>query len=331
MKIHILKKLIDGPWGGGNQFLKSLRSEWRDKGLYAETPLEADGILLNSHHDLAKAVALKYFFPKKCFVHRVDGPIYLARKTGDKLDDLIFRATGLIAEGVVFQSEFSRRLCLDAGMPVPGLESTIINAPDPKIFYPDKTHQIGKKIRLIATSWSTNPKKGFDIYDFLDKNLDFKRFDMTFVGNSSVKFRNIKWLPPQKSKDLAVILRMHDIFLTASMFDPCSNSLLEGLHSGLPAVARNSGGHPEIVGKAGVLFDGKDDVLEAIDSVSSNYEFYRKNIDLPGISQVASMYYQLFVDAVSARKNQADLNRPSLISGMRFYAEWGWLRANHLI
>lgn len=330
MRLHILKELIDGPWGGGNQFLKNLRNAWRAEGIYAESPVDAQGILLNSHHNLPDAVILKYRFPEKVFVHRLDGPIYLGRKNGQKLDNFIFYAAGLISEGVVFQSAFSRGLCLAAGMKTPQVESTIMNAPDPNLFYPKKGHKIGKKGRLIATSWSTNSTKGFDIYEFLDQHLDFERFQMTFVGNSSVQFKNIQLVPPQNSADLAMLLREHDIFITASRVDPCSNSLVEGLHCGLPAVARKSGGHPEIVGEAGTLFKGEDDVIDAINKVADNYEFYRNRITLPNISQVAAQYHQVFKDAITARTTGRG-HRLSLRSCISFFAKWGWLRANKVV
>lgn len=35
MKIHILCEFVEGPWGGGNQFLKALRRYLRKKGVYS--------------------------------------------------------------------------------------------------------------------------------------------------------------------------------------------------------------------------------------------------------------------------------------------------------
>ena len=50
-------------------------------------------------------------------------------------------------------------------------------------------------------------------------------------------------------------MRRNDVYLAPSRNDPCSNALLEALACGLPAVFRASGGHPELVGEAGVPFD----------------------------------------------------------------------------
>ena len=48
MKIHILYLFKDGPWGGGNQFLKALRNEFIKMNFYEEIPEKADVILFNS-------------------------------------------------------------------------------------------------------------------------------------------------------------------------------------------------------------------------------------------------------------------------------------------
>ena len=51
-----------------------------------------------------------------------------------------------------------------------------------------------------------------------------------------------------------------------SQDDPCSNSLIEALHCGLPAIVLNSGGHPEIIGNAGVKFKNRKEIIEAIEA-----------------------------------------------------------------
>ena len=52
MKIHILHDFIDGPYGGGNQFLKALRQYFMDKDLYENDYETADAILVNSKDKL---------------------------------------------------------------------------------------------------------------------------------------------------------------------------------------------------------------------------------------------------------------------------------------
>lgn len=294
MKIHILYKFTDGPWGGGNQFLKSIRSYFEKKGVYEDDCTKADIILFNSHHCIKDLIKIKKNFPDKIFIHRVDGPIFLIRGQDKLIDKLIFAVNNLIADGTIFQSNWSRERCIEQGMLKPKYEEVIINAPDSRIFYPPNDRESsfnGRKIRLIATSWSSNMKKGFDIYKYLDENLDFSRHEMTFIGNSPIKFHNINHVEPLSSSQLAEELRRHDIFITASVNDPCSNSLIEALHCGLPAVGRDSGGHPEIIGNSGEVFNGTEDVCKDIDSVAKNYTSFVENVRTISMDEIGAKYY----------------------------------------
>lgn len=292
MKIHILFEFKEGPWGGGNQFLKALRQHFIQRNVYAHQAKDADVILFNSHHFLSQVIWLKIRYPKKLFIHRVAGPIFLARGYDFEVDQIIFRFNEAVADGTIYQSEWSKKENLRLGMSCNQFETTILNAPDSKIFFPKDSSGTLSKIRLIATSWSANPRKGFDIYHYLDNHLDFKRYSITFVGQADTMFNNINVIPPVPSERLADFLRNHDIFISASHMEACSNALLEGMHCGLPAVARNNTSYPEILKKGGLLFEGAKDVLLAIDKVADNLEQYQRNISLPTMEEVGDAYYQ---------------------------------------
>ncbi len=297
-KIHILYRFKEGPWGGGNQFLKSLKKYFVSRDYYVNLPKDADVILFNSHQEVKSVLKLKRKYPKKVFIHRVDGPIAYTRNNDLETDKIIFSFNQAIANGTIFQSKWSQDKSYEQGIKRNSFETVITNAPDPKIFYPQKSKKLQcKKIKLIATSWSSNAKKGFDIYDFLDKNLDFDKYEMTFVGNSPIKFKQIQQVLPQPSYKLAEILRQHDIFITASRNDPCSNALIEGLHCGLPSIARNDGGHPEIIDEAGELFEDEQNILNAIENVAQNYPHYHDKIKMATMEDVGKMYYE-FVDQI---------------------------------
>lgn len=331
MKINILYKFRDDPWGGGNQFLKALRSYFLSEGIYEEDTKKADIVLFNSHHQLDVVAKLALNYPDKIMVHRVDGPISYIRGNHIELDKIIFKSNQLIADSTIFQSEWSKQKSFELRMKRTKYISVIMNAPDPAIFYrSEKTHNHTKrKIKLIATSWSANKKKGFDVYEYLDRNLDFNKYAMTFIGNSPIHFKNIRHIQPLPSFELADKLREHDIFITASLDDPCSNSLLEALHCGLPAVARKSGGHPEIIGKSGITFNGTDDVCEAIEKLSSEPLEYKDKLSLPSIEQTGEQYYhfmeKIYIDVMNGSCKLRKLTTVSFIELKLWSILWNFI------
>ena len=108
MKLNILTELKSEPWGGGNQFLKALRDESKRSNTYSENIENAQIILFNSHHNPNRVLELRKKFKKHIFVHRVDGPMSYRGKSGVKLDRKIFYLNSLVADGTVFQSDWSR-------------------------------------------------------------------------------------------------------------------------------------------------------------------------------------------------------------------------------
>jgi glycosyltransferase involved in cell wall biosynthesis len=304
MKINILSELKEGAWGGGNQFQKALRQEFVKLGVYEEDSEKADAILFNSfpfrHEYLFRRIAeLKK--AGKIIIHRVDGPISEIRGRDLDIDKIIYFFNNLLADGTVFQSAWSRTENFRLGMKKNNFETVIINAPDSGLFNRfDKAPFDKKKIKLIATSWSANPRKGFALYKFLDEHLDFSKYQMSFFGNSPVEFKNIIQHPSAESKILAEELKNSDIFITASQKDPCSNSLIEALSCGLPAVALDDGGHPEIVGAGGEVFEGAADIFDKINMITENYGDYQARIKIETIEYAARKYFD-FIKEVCER------------------------------
>ncbi|NPA69083.1 MAG: glycosyltransferase family 4 protein [Chlorobi bacterium] len=306
MKINIFFPFIDKPYGGGNNFLKALKNYFENKGIYSEKPELADAILFNSHHNINKLVNLKKKFPQKTFIHRIDGPVFLIRNNNMMLDKLIYSFNDKIADASIFQSKWSEQKNIEAGIKAKKYKTIIINAPDPEIFNKKNKPEFNKnrKTKIIATSWSANINKGFDTYKFLDENLDFTKYEMTFCGNSPFEFKNIKHIKPLPGRQLAKILKQHDIFITASKNDPCSNALIEAMHCGLPAAALNDGGHPEIIGKGGLTFNKKHEIFEILNKINDNYQQFQTNINLPDIYQTGEKYIK-FIQSVYENKTDA--------------------------
>ncbi len=309
MKIHILYPFKDGPYGGANQFLKAIRNYFISIDSYTEDPYDADIMIFNSSpyalvDMLPKIKQLKKKKSNLVLINRIDGPVFLIRDRDIEIDRAFYKFNDIFCDGTIFQSKWSKINNHKLGMKKNRFETTILNAPNPDIFNRDGKvlFSQNRKIKLIATSWSNNWKKGFDIYQWLDENLDFNKYEMTFVGNSPVKFNNIIHKEPMDSERLSKELKQSDIFITASQKDPCSNSLIEALHCGLPSVTLKDGGHPEIIGKSGEIFSIANEVPHLLDIIVENYLSYQQNIDLPNIHKVGEMYYEFLSKIYSDAK-----------------------------
>lgn len=303
MKVNIYFDFVETAYGGGNQFLKALREFLRAKKAYTNVPSEANVILFNSHHKLNELVKLKRKMPNTLFIHRLDGPISVIRDGKDlALEKLLYKHNDVIADGTIFQSTWSKQQNYTLGLKPMKNCVTILNAPNKKIFnaHDKVSFSSNKKIKLIATSWSSNWKKGFEVYQWLDNHLDFKKYEMTFIGNSPVNFKNIKSIKPLPSLELAKRLKKHDIFITASQKDPCSNSLIEALHCELPVLALEDGGHPEIVQKGGETFRDTNEILHKLEKIVNNYQTYVRAINLPTIDMVGKAYYDFILKVYEA-------------------------------
>ena len=104
-------------------------------------------------------------------------------RTGVNLDKKIFYLNSLVADGTVFQSKWSRSQTLLEGLTFTASNTVIINAPDPEIFYEKEVENLSfkdRRIKLISSSWSANKMKGSEFFSYLDKNLDFDKFSLSF-------------------------------------------------------------------------------------------------------------------------------------------------------
>jgi glycosyltransferase involved in cell wall biosynthesis len=284
------------PSGGGHQFLRALVRELAGRGLDVETNRISGGTpacLFNSFNfDFAR---LGRFARSDCrMVHRVDGPIGTYRGFDDGTDARIAGINEQLADATVLQSRYSLEKHIELGIELRD-PVVISNTVDPAIFHPPAEREplAGRPLRVIASSWSQNPRKGADVLAWLDDDLDPSLATVTFVGQLARPYQRIRHAGPLDSHGVAQLLREHDVYLAASRDDPCSNALLEALACGLPAAYLASGGHPELVGDAGVPFDALEDVPDALLHLASDLDGYRSRIRIPALSEVADAYLRV--------------------------------------
>jgi glycosyltransferase involved in cell wall biosynthesis len=282
------------PYGGGNQFLIALVRELERRGLSVETNRVSGWtpVCLYNSFNFDFSRLRRFARPGVRMVHRVDGPVGAYRGFDDGTDRRI-AAINALADMTILQSQFSLRKHAELGLE---LRNPIVvhNTVDRAIFHPPPTREPapGDRLRVITTSWSANPRKGAEILTWIDRNLDVDAFEVTFAGNTEQAFERIRVVGPLASEDLADLLRLQDVYLAPSQDDPCSNALLEGLACGLPAAYRRSGGHPELVGEAGIGFDEAEEVPAVLAQLREQLDERRAAIRVPSLDDVADRYLE---------------------------------------
>ena len=293
--VAIFHEFHEPPYGGGNQFLLALRGELERRGLSVEANRISPGTpacLYNSFNfDFTRL--RRFRRPGVRMVHRVDGPIGVYRGFDDGTDRRIVEINAF-ADATILQSRYSlerhRELGLTLHEPV-----VIHNTVDPAIFHAPASHQPldGRRLRIVVSSWSDNPRKGADVLEWLDRNLDFDAYEVTLTGRTRQRFAHISVIGPFPSQTLADVLRTQDVYLAPSRDDPCSNALLEALACGLPAAFRRSGGHPELVGDGGIGFDEAEEVPDVLARLRNDLDERRAAIRVPPLSEVADSYLEV--------------------------------------
>jgi glycosyltransferase involved in cell wall biosynthesis len=294
--LSVFHEYVPPPSGGGHQFVRALSRELERRGLVLETNRISRGTrtcLFNSFN-FDEARLRRFVRDDVRMVHRVDGPIGVYRGFDDGTDKHIVELNRAFADATVVQSRYSLEKHEELGLE---LRSPVLipNAPDPEIFHPPaaQTALAGRRLRVIATSWSDNPRKGADVLEWLDRHLDEDELEVTFAGRTERKFERIRVMGPLASQELAELLRAQDVYLAASRDDPSSNALLEGLACGLPAAFLRSGGHPELVGEGGLGFDEAEELPEVFAGLRRELEVRRAAIRVPALADVAERYLEV--------------------------------------
>jgi glycosyltransferase involved in cell wall biosynthesis len=283
------------PYGGGNQFALALE--------HALTALGVN-VLRNAFSPQIDAYILNGFWFNEAgfsrirgsinrpILHRVDGPSSLVRGDASaEVDESCLRMNKAYATHTVLQSAWSARELVAMGLQFK--EPIVIhNAADPRFFFPssDARPVEGRRIRVIGSSWSNNPRKGAKLYKEFAEKLNLSKYEFLFVGRVAEELPNTKIIPPVPSRELGEILRTADIYITASQKDPCSNALIEALSCGLPAAYFRDGGHPELVGFGGAGFDDADGAIRAVEEIATHHDSHRKLIAIDSMESVAKKY-----------------------------------------
>ncbi len=307
---------FDQTAGGGKSFLSSFRDYLLAKKQYADNAESSDIIILNSHNHLEEAQRLKVKFNgQKTFVHRIDGPMRTYNQWYDVRDFTVQYVLDFISDCAIFQSKWSLKnhtfLYGDPKVPV----AVIHNAANMNFFYPGEKTQTGK-IKIIGSAWSHQKNKGGDYYDYLEENLDFNRFEMSFVGKTIGRYSKIKCLGILDQKQLGEELKKNHIYFFPSLYEACSNALLEGIASGLIPMVRAGSSNLEVVEDSRLQFSSYSEAIIKLNRINLSESYQFKN---PDFNHIAQQYID-FASAIKPQYRELNFNVHKLHLNLKNYS-----------
>lgn len=280
--------------GGGNYFVMNLEKYLKNNNFEVTYELKGHIDLIfiidprknpafNKNYDLNDILEYKKNInPKVKLIYRVNEND-IKREKSINIEPILVKTMKNV-DFVVFVSEWLKNYFVDK-YKLKLKCSSIINGCNTKDFFYDSNIAKFKnnKIKLVTHHHSSNYLKGFHIYNKIDKLLESnKNIEFTYIGNynENYKPKNINLLPSANGKKLGDLLRNHDIYLTATQYEPGAMHYVEALSCGLPVLyCINGGGTKEVCKIYGEEFHDIETMLNKCKKIKNNYNNYIKNID----------------------------------------------------
>lgn len=264
MKILLNRKPVNGPWGGGNNWVQAFFKYAPEFGVTPVTSFSTRpdaALIVDPRYDelrisINEVLAFKHLMPKLKIFQRINECD--ARKGTTDVDPLLQMCSEHLHH-TIFVSHWTFGYHQSKTWKCSS-NSVIYNGVDKEVFQP-LIEKSNKKISIVTHHWSDNEKKGQDAHAWLDefvgKNPDFT---YTYIGRSKYVFKNAKHIQPLHGKALGEELAKHDVYVTATYADPGPNHVLEAISCKIPTYAWIAGG-------GAVEFVGKDHVYDDINQL----------------------------------------------------------------
>jgi len=301
MKIFFNRKPVDGPWGGGASFTRNMSKYFLDNGHEVIYELKKDIDLIfmidprpnENGCSVNEILDYKNYFPNTKVCHRINECD--KRKNTDFIDQLILKSNASVADMTIFISDWLKKYFIEKGFSKDSV--SIYNGCNGNFFY-TKKHDLHDRPRLVTHHWSDNWMKGFDLYTKIDEYLsEDNDFEFTYIGRYYKGYRpkNTRIIQPIHGDQLGEELRKHDIYVTASRYEPCGMHHIEGSACGLPVLYHEDGGGiNELCHNHGESFKNFDDFIAALNKVKKHYKEYvnKINHDFLLAERCCKQYYE---------------------------------------
>lgn len=252
--------------GGSNTFASNLTNWAKNKNYQlVSSILDAEIGVVIAHRGVTTDL-LRQAKKRNCFIlHRIDEHLGALDSPRYKEKHQLIKELNAYSDITVYQSEFVKRTAQ------PFLKTkhhvVIHNGADPAIFHP--SNRPGKDIGHVT--WGTDEKKRLDLLyrEILARPDD--RFRLVgrqrHVHDQAITFRlkNVSLRGEKKRKSIPAEYRKMKVLFFPSENDPCPNTVIEAILSGVPVCYHDSGGTPELVRNCGVPLDRFEYLLDNIE------------------------------------------------------------------
>ena len=321
MKVAIGSKFIDGPWGGGNLFVKSLKDYLENRKVSVVHYLnvkDIDIILLTEPRVESSSSSIT-LLEAKLYKKYINNNVKIIlrinecdeRKNTNKVNKKMLHVSNN-SDYTVFVSYWIRVLYWKLGLKKNN-SKVIMSGSNKKIFNNNdyEAWDGSSKLKILTHHWGNDWNKGFDVYAKIDNLLDNeefnKKFNLCYIGNlpKGFSFKNTVYKKPMSGLALAAEIKSHHLYITGSLNEPSGNHQIEASQCGLPVMYIKSGGIPDYQQDYGIEFH-IDNLENKLNEVHSDYElFFKKNLNFPySAEKMNKDYYELF-DQI---KNKSDKN-----------------------
>ena len=288
MKIYLNREPVSGPWGGGNKTLTSLSNFITSQGcdvVYSLGHRDIDLIFCFDPRPNNKGEWYQTFLDYRLAKNNTK----IIQRVGDigthskpELTQLVIQSVQL-SDHVIFPSRWARDSIGYGNSNC----SIIINRPLPDFFLNrnNKIEREEKPLRVVTHHWSTNPKKGFDLYSqFSNYCQNNSQYEFSYIGRVPDGLDTscfTEYIEPCDTKMLCDILPQYDVYLTASLEEAGANHVLEAIACGLPVAYHAAGGSiPEYCSEYGIQYHDYTTMIDSVARLDNLYSFYKKRVEL---------------------------------------------------
>jgi len=271
-KMYVNRAVVEGPYGGGNNFVKALYENASEHGYIATNNLTSDIdaiFMIDPRYDehgvsINEIASYKTANPATKVFYRINECD--KRKGENQVIDPVIKASSKFCDVCFFISDWIMDYHVDKGWQCSN-NSVIYSGTNKQHFAPRRKIDNGK-INIVTHHWSDNRLKGQDVYEAIDDWISSRgdKYTFTYIGRTKSKFSNSKIVSPTFGQDLGNALSKFDVYVSGSRFDPGPNHIIESLACKIPTYAhKDSGGAVEMVGSDHV-YNSVDHILDILGS-----------------------------------------------------------------